>query len=166
MTKERANHKTADEKEIIQWHPAFYAEIQIELEEERENLIFENEHQLGTKPMEIDVLVIKKKRETPVSKNIGRIFRKYNIIEYKSPTDYMSINDFYKVCGYAFFYKSDTVREDEIPVDQITISLVSRSYPRKLIQHLQKFWGWRMYMRYRSFVICIAQGSVQSVVRQ
>ena len=129
--------------ESFQWHPAFYAEIQIELEEERENLIFENEHQLGTKPMEIDVLVIKKKRETPVSKNIGRIFRKYNIIEYKSPTDYMSINDFYKVCGYAFFYKSDTVREDEIPVDQITISLVSRSYPRKLIQHLQKFWGWR-----------------------
>lgn len=128
--------------ESFQWHPAFYAEIQIELEEERENLIFENEHQLGTKPMEIDVLVIKK-RETPVSKNIGRIFRKYNIIEYKSPTDYMSINDFYKVCGYAFFYKSDTVWEDEIPVDQITISLVSRSYPRKLIQHLQKFWGWR-----------------------
>ena len=30
----------------------------------------------------------------------------------------------------------------------------------------KKFWRWRMYMRYRSFVICIAQGSVQSVVRQ
>ena len=25
--------------ESFQWHPAFYAEIQIELEEERENLI-------------------------------------------------------------------------------------------------------------------------------
>ena len=98
-----------------------------ELESERENLIFENEHQLGTKPMEIDALVIKKKTDIPINKNIGRIFRKYNIIEYKSPTDYISINDFYKVCGYAFFYKADTVTEDEIPIEQITISLVSLS---------------------------------------
>lgn len=133
-----------DSSNLLQWHPAFFADIQIELEEDRKNLIFENEHQLGTKPMEIDVLVIKKKREIPISKNIGRIFRKYNIIEYKSPTDYMSINDFYKVCGYAFFYKSDTVLEDEIPIDEITITLVSRGHPRKLIRHLQEFWGCRV----------------------
>ena len=40
--------------------------------------------------------------------------------------DYISINDFYKVCGYAFFYKADTVTEDEIPIEEITISLVSK----------------------------------------
>ena len=32
----------------------------IELQEDAEYLIFENEHQLGTKPKEIDVLIIKK----------------------------------------------------------------------------------------------------------
>ena len=37
------------EKEVFQWHPAFYAGIQIELKEDKENLIFENEHQLSTK---------------------------------------------------------------------------------------------------------------------
>ena len=36
----------------LQWHPAFYADIQIELEEEAGLLVFENEHQLGTKPKE------------------------------------------------------------------------------------------------------------------
>lgn len=41
---------------VLQWHPAFYAGIQIELEGETENLFFESEHQLGTKPKEIDVL--------------------------------------------------------------------------------------------------------------
>lgn len=46
----------------LQWHPAFYAGVQIELCEESEHLIFENEHQLGTKPKEIDVLIIKKER--------------------------------------------------------------------------------------------------------
>ena len=49
-----------DLKPILQWHPAFYADIQIEFEKERDKLIFENEHQLGRKPKQIDVLIIKK----------------------------------------------------------------------------------------------------------
>ena len=53
----------AEKPEVLQWHPAFYAGLQIELEEDRENLIFENEHQLSTKPMEIDVLVVKKEKD-------------------------------------------------------------------------------------------------------
>ena len=81
-------------KPYLQWHPAFYAGIQIELEGEAENLIFENEHQLGTKPKEIDVLIIKKNPAVQIQKNIGQIFRKHNIIEYKSPEDYVSIDDF------------------------------------------------------------------------
>lgn len=44
----------------LQWQPAFFADIQIEFAEEAEYLTFENEHQLGTKPKEIDVLIIKK----------------------------------------------------------------------------------------------------------
>ena len=44
----------------LQWHPAFFAGIQIELEEERDKLIFEDEHQLNTKPLEVDVIIIKK----------------------------------------------------------------------------------------------------------
>ena len=61
----------------IQWHPAFYAGIQIEFSEEKEKLTFENEHQLGTKPKQIDVLIIKKESETTIQKNIGRIFRRH-----------------------------------------------------------------------------------------
>ena len=36
----------------LQWHPAFYAGLQIELGKDAGNLIFENEHQLSTKPLE------------------------------------------------------------------------------------------------------------------
>lgn len=39
--------KTRQETKALQWHPAFYAGLQIELEEELDNLIFENEHQLS-----------------------------------------------------------------------------------------------------------------------
>lgn len=68
-------------KDLRQWHPAFFAGIQIELGAESKNLIFENEHQLGTKPKAIDVLIVKKEKDVPIRKNIGRIFRKHNIIE-------------------------------------------------------------------------------------
>ena len=55
MTEEKVKKK-------LQWHSAFYAGIQIELEEDVANLIFENEHQLATKPLGIDVLIIKKRK--------------------------------------------------------------------------------------------------------
>ena len=122
---------------LLQWHPAFYAGIQIEFAEEAEKLQFENEHQLSKKPLGIDVLIIKKKNEDKIVKNIGRIFRKYNIIEYKSPEDYLSVDDFYKVLGYACFYKSDTDAENLIKAEEITISYVCESCPRKLIKHLE-----------------------------
>lgn len=79
------------EKQVLQWHPAFYAGIQIELEQDRDSLIFENEHQLGTKPKQIDVLIIKKEMENPLQTNIGRLFRRHNIVEYKSPGDYLRV---------------------------------------------------------------------------
>jgi hypothetical protein len=88
--------------------------------------------------MGIDVLIIKKKNEDKIEKNIGRIFRKHNIIEYKSPEDYLSINDFYKVMAYACFYKADTDVVDSIRTEEITVSYVCESSPRKLLKHLEE----------------------------
>ena len=128
--------KETSSKKSLQWHSAFYAGIQVELEEDAEYLMFENEHQLGTKPMEIDVLIIKKQKDTVIQKNIGRIFRGHNIVEYKSPEDYLSLDDYYKVLGYACFYKADTRNVDLIKAEDITISYVCKRYPRKLLQYL------------------------------
>ena len=103
---------TATAGKKLQWHQAFYAGIQIEFAEESNKLNFENEHHIGTQPKRIDVLIIKKDSNTAIQKNIGRIFRKHNIVEYKSPDDYICINDFYLVYGnfqarfWAFFIKA------------------------------------------------------------
>ena len=127
----------SSEKKPFQWHPANYAGLQIEFEDEKKYLSFEDEHQLGTKPMAIDILIIKNTEGYKVKKNIGRIFRKYNIIEYKSPDDYLSIDDFYKVYGYTCFYKADTPTVNQIEVNELTITFISRKYPRKLLRHLE-----------------------------
>lgn len=125
-------------KALLQWHGAFYAGIQIEFAEDAKNLLFENEHMLATKPMQIDILIIKKNTKKTIKKNIGRIFRKHNIIEYKSPDDYLSVDDFFKVLGYACFYKADTGKIDEIKAEDLTISYVCSRYPRKLIRYCKE----------------------------
>ena len=75
--------KEETQQKKLQWHPAFYAGLQIELEEERDKLIFENEHQLSTKPLEIDVVIIKKQPGVKIQKNIGQIFRTHNMLNTK-----------------------------------------------------------------------------------
>lgn len=124
-------------EKMLQWHPAFYAGIQIELSEEADKLVYEREHNLGTKPMLVDVLIIKKNSQDKIKKNIGHIFRKYNIVEYKSPVDYLSIDDFYKVYGYCCFYKSQAKKQNNIKIDELTITFVSYHYPRKFFKHLK-----------------------------
>ena len=52
----------------LQWHPAFYACARIEFSEEAEEFYFNNEYQLGTKPKEIDVLIIKRNPDRKIQK--------------------------------------------------------------------------------------------------
>ena len=125
----------------LQWHSGFSAALRVELEDELDELCIEDEHMLSKKPMQIDVLVVKKKGEQPIRKNIGRIFRKHNIIEYKSPEDYLSIYEFYKVYGYTCFYQSETKRVKDIPPEEITMTFICNHYPQKLLEHLKKFKG-------------------------
>lgn len=120
----------------LQWHPAFYAGLQIVLADEQNKLVMKNEHHLGSKPKQIDVLILKKDSSEQVKKDIGRIFKTHNIFEYKSPDDSLSIDDFYRVYGYTCFYKSDTVTENEIDAKELTISFVCSKKPLKLLKYL------------------------------
>ena len=125
----------------LQWHSAFNATFQIELEDEIDKIQIEAEHLLGKKPLQIDLLIIKKQPKQKIRKNIGRIFRTYNIIEYKSPDDYLSVNDFYKVYGYTCFYQSDTEKVLKINPQELTITFVTNHYPRKMLHHIQRVRG-------------------------
>jgi len=124
-------------KEYLQWHPAFFAHLKTEFSDEREKIELESEHNISSKPMQIDVLIRKRTNEI-LQQNIGRLFKKYNIIEYKSPEDYLGVDDYYKVYGYACFYKSDSRYQNEIAAKDITLTFVCRRYPKKLIRYLQR----------------------------
>ncbi len=121
-----------------QWHPAFYSAMQLELKEDEAYLDFHKEYNLNTKPLEMDLLVVKKLKDVEIKNEIGKIFRKHNILEYKSPRDSMNENTFLKVIAYAYLYKSKEVHVGDIELDEITITLVRESKPRKLFQWLKK----------------------------
>ena len=48
------------EEDKKQWHPAFCAAMELELREDNDILLYEREHNLSKKPLEMDLLVIKK----------------------------------------------------------------------------------------------------------
>jgi hypothetical protein len=124
-------------KEKIKWHPAFAAALQLEFKEYSKYLQFEEEHVLTDEPLKIDVVVIKKIEDIDIEKAIGKILRKYNIFEYKSPTDYISIDDYYKVKAYAYLYKILSEGTNSIDIGEITITLNSNKYPKKMIEYLK-----------------------------
>ena len=128
-------------EEKIKWHPAFAAAIQLEFKEYKEHLEYKVEHQLTDEPLRIDVVVIKKLDDIEINKTIGKIFRKYNVVEYKSPTDYFSIDDYYKVKSYAYLYKVLSEKTNDINIEEITISIVVSRYPKKLIKYLKEKQG-------------------------
>ncbi|MDR1174293.1 MAG: hypothetical protein LBK83_02315, partial [Treponema sp.] len=118
----------------IAWHAAFVEAIQMELEPYRDVLEFKPEYPLTAEPLKIDVVVIKKTTNVLIDKNIAAIFRTHNILEFKSPADYLSLNDFYKVYDYACLYAS----LEKIPITDLTITLIESRHTRELLAHLRK----------------------------
>ena len=121
----------------IQWHPGFVAAMDLEFEENRSDLIYEKEYNLNTKPLEIDLLVIKKDPSVQMVNEIGKLFRGHNIVEYKSPDDHVDIDTFYKVGAYGCLYKASGKSVDERAADDITISVIRDTKPEGLFQYFE-----------------------------
>ena len=139
MEKEQTKNqqeKNQKKSQKLQWHPAFCSALRLELLEDAENLEFTDEFQLTEKPLQIDCTVVKVKKDCKIKNEIGKIFRKHNIFEYKSPKDELNIDTFYKAVAYACLYKVLPNHVNEIPAEEITITLIRDRKPVKLLQKL------------------------------
>ena len=135
---EKNQQENQKKSQKLQWHPAFCSALRLELLEDAENLEFTDEFQLTEKPLQIDCTVVKVKRDCKIKNEIGKIFRKHNIFEYKSPMDELNIDTFYKAVAYACLYKVLPNHVDEIPAEEITITLIRDRKPVKLLGKLEK----------------------------
>ncbi len=121
----------------IQWHPAFYGAAELELRDNKEDIEFQREYNLSKEPLRMDLLVVRKLADVQVKNEIGHIFKKYNIIEYKSPGASLSIDTFYKTVGYACLYKGLGKTVDAVPVEELSISIFREAYPAELFKKLE-----------------------------
>ena len=126
-----------NEHNKVYWHDAYYEALQLEFYQYKEFLKFEKEHQLSQEALRMDVLVIKKDKDVQIAKNIGQIFRGYNIFEYKSESDSFSLWDYNRVLGYAHLYSSF----EKVVMSDITVSISLTKYPRKLMKYLENECG-------------------------
>lgn len=62
------------DKAKLQWHPAFGAALRITLQDEMRYLEMHEEYLLSKKPLQMDILIIKKLKDIQIRKDIGRIF--------------------------------------------------------------------------------------------
>lgn len=122
----------------IKWHPGFYGGIELELREYRDVLSFETEHELSKEPIRMDMLIIKKNSEVLIDNPFAEIFRKYNVIEYKSPQDSISIDTFYKTIGYACLFKGMADKTGAVSAKELTVSIFRHTFPRRLFDSLKK----------------------------
>ena len=129
--------KNAPDK--LQWHPAFCAAAGLEFHKDIERLELKPEYNLSKEPIRIDLLIIKEESDRRIKNEIGHIMKKYNVIEYKSPEDALTIDDFYKTVGYACLYKGYGERVDAVPINELTVSIFRAKRPEKMFLTLQKY---------------------------
>lgn len=125
------------EDKNTQWHPAFTGAIHMEFLENKSDLEYQSEVILNTMPLRVDMILIKKKAEIRLKNEIGRIFRQYNLLEYKSPRDSLNYNTFLKGIAYAYLYKSYEKHVDDISLSEVTLTFIRENAPLKLLKKLK-----------------------------
>jgi hypothetical protein len=79
-------------------------------------------------------LIIKKKRNVALKKNIAQIFRECNVIEYKRPDEHVTIEAYHKTQCYSRLYAS----LNKVSVNEMSVTVAVTQHPRKLLTFLKK----------------------------
>lgn len=130
-----------NEEHKTQWHTAFYSCILIRYAKYAGKAEIYSEFQLTQQPLRIDVLVVKKDPGTVFTDDIGKNFRTWNVMEFKSPRDGLSIDDFYKTVAYALLLKLDKKSGSDPASGDITVTLVREGIPTELMRRLSEEFG-------------------------
>lgn len=126
-------------KPTVNWHSAVISGFRIEWSAYRNVLTYRSEVSLNTGPRRIDCIIEKKPGSSEIPSPIARKFRHYNLIDYKSPHESMNIINYHKVLSYV--HSLPDLFHDSGIFSNLTVTLVTHHYPRKLIKYLSGFPG-------------------------
>ena len=139
MSVMKENNSIIDEQEQhepnSQYHPAFCDAMTLILDHDTVSYTYEREYNLNSMPNRIDLLVIKNKDDEESSYGLGKLFRRYNLFEYKSPGQSLGDNEYHTAMAYAHLYCG---YGKDVKYEDITISFVRDGKPYKLMSQLEE----------------------------
>ena len=144
---QRAKDRNTEDEELRkQYHPAFCEAMTEELERNLDQIECMREYNLNSLPNRIDLLVVKKNADTELESGLGKIFRRHNLVEYRSPGQALDTEVYYRSMGYAYLY---TAYQAEVSsVEEVTLSFVREGKPVRLMEQFED-WGFEI-MEYES----------------
>ncbi|MBR1865847.1 MAG: hypothetical protein IJ801_05005, partial [Lachnospiraceae bacterium] len=135
------DRKKEDEELRKQYHPAFCEAMTEELERNLDEIECMKEYNLNSLPNRIDLLVVKKHADIELESGLGKIFRQYNLVEYRSPGQTLDAEVYYRSMGYAYLY---TAYQAEVSsVEEVTLSFVREGKPVRLMEQFRD-WGFEI----------------------
>jgi hypothetical protein len=129
------------------FHGATYGLMTCDLLDYQKNgeIVFTHEHQLSKGSLRIDT-VIKKTPDAKMAKTVYKIFREYNIVEYKSPASPpLTVGDFNKtVHSYAGTYSW----QEKVDLTDMTATIVCHQKPTELLETLKEKFHYKVLRKY------------------
>ena len=120
-----------------QWHPQFVMSLKEALSDALPGDVeIIPELALSSKPLDIDVVVVKKSKSARLRHPLADIFRTYNLFEFKNPDDRLESNDYDKGMAIARLYKV-IKHEKMLTLDEITMTFISTRYPRAMFDMIR-----------------------------
>ena len=113
----------------INWHEGFVSAMKLDLMENENDLQYNKEYWLTGKHQRIDLLIIKNESLAQIRNPIGAIFSKYNICEYKSPSDSLTYGDFFKILAYTGLYLDERDKFEDHKIQRLYHDLRKRGAP-------------------------------------
>ena len=125
------------EEHRTDYHAGLVAALKTKYDDQYNFMETIKEKILGEKPPRLDAVVLKKDQDQHLTDEIGCFFLEHNVFEFKGFGDGISINDIFKVEGYALFYMTIDKKVNEVPLRAVTVSILQYRFPRTVLQELE-----------------------------
>lgn len=104
------------------WHKAFEAFLKFKTHKYK-GITIRTEVEIGTDTPRTDYVILTEEETQDFEESIFKMFRKINILEYKNPKDSLNKRVIYKALGYANLMIGTAEHEEDVPEDEVTISI-------------------------------------------
>ena len=118
------------------WHAAFETILRLAAHG-RKDIEIRAEVELGYAPPRADYMVLFKNGDEGLAGDAFALFKDINVIEYKRPSDAVNLRAVFKAIGYAQLLFGNAANEDDIPLDQVTVSLFHTGKAPQVLKTLQ-----------------------------